>query len=312
VPLVSDSDLPLLFVDHPFPDVYRDLVDGRAELVGNGSDDRLDVAHAILAAAVRPWNAAAFALAPNCRVISRVGVGYDNVAVLDASDAGIVVCNTPMAPMVSTAEHALALLFAVTKHLPHHIARAQQGLKGEPVGRALELDGRTLGLVGIGRIATRVAIAGQALGMRVLAADPGVASSPLPGVELVPFDQLLAESDVVSLHAPALPSTRQMINADTLAQMKQGAYLVNCARGVLVDHDALIAALDSGHLAGAGLDVTDPEPLPAGHPLLGRANVVVTPHIASATVAGRRRLYEHSIENALAVLDGRPADIVLA
>jgi glyoxylate reductase len=117
---------------------------------------------------------------------------------------------------------------------------------------------------------------------------------------------------VVSLHAPALPSTRQMINADTLAQMKQGAYLVNCARGVLVDHDALLAALDSGHLAGAGLDVTDPEPLPAGHPLLGRANVVVTPHIASATVAGRRRLYEHSIENALAVLDGRPADIVLA
>ena len=245
-------------------------------------------------------------------MISRVGVGYDNVTVADAIAAGVVVCNTPMAPMVSTAEHTLALLFAVTKHLPHHIARAQQGLKGEPVGRALELDGRTLGLVGIGRIATRVAIAAQALGMRVLAADPGVASSPLPGVELVPFDQLLAESDVVSLHAPALPSTRQMINADTLAQMKPGAYFVNCARGVLVDHEALLAAIDSGHLAGAGLDVTDPEPLPAGHPLLDRPNVVVTPHIASATVAGRRRLYEHSIENALAVLGGRPADIVLA
>ncbi len=94
--------------------------------------------------------------------------------------------------------------------------------------------------------------------------------------------------------------------------MKPGGYLVNCARGVLVDHDALLAAIDSGHLAGAGLDVTDPEPLPEGHPLLDRVNVVVTPHVASASVAGRRRLYEHSIENALAVLSGRPADIVRA
>lgn len=304
--------LPLLFVDHPFPEVYLDLVDGRAVVVGNGTDDGLDRADAILAGAVRPWNAAAFALAPNCKVISRVGVGYDNVTVADAIGAGVVVCNTPMAPMVSTAEHTMALLFAVTKHLPHHIARAKQGLKGEPVGRALELDGMTLGLVGIGRIASRVAIACQALGMRVLACDPGVAASPLPGVELCDLDTLLAEADVLSLHAPALPSTYRMIDAAALAKMKAGAYLVNCARGVLVDHDALLAAIDSGHLAGAGLDVTDPEPLPEGHPLLDRPNVVVTPHIASASVAGRRRLYEHSIENALAVLDGRPADIVLA
>jgi phosphoglycerate dehydrogenase-like enzyme len=306
------TTVPLLFVDHPFPEVYLDLVDGRATVVGSGTDDGLDRADAILAGAVRPWNAAAFELAPNCKVISRVGVGYDNVTVADATAAGIVVCNTPMAPMVSTAEHTLALLFAVTKHLPHHIARAKQGLKGEPVGRALELDGRTLGLVGIGRIATRVAIAAQGLGMRVVACDPGVASSPLPGVELVDLDTLLAQSDVVSLHAPALPSTRRMVDAETIGKMQPGTYLVNCARGVLVDHDALLDAIDSGHLGGAGLDVTDPEPLPEGHPLLDRPNVVVTPHIASATVAGRRRLYEHSIENALAILAGRPADVVLA
>jgi glyoxylate reductase len=112
------------------------------------------------------------------------------------------------------------------------------------------------------------------------------------------------------LHAPALPSTAQLINADTLAKMRPGTYIVNCARGVLIDHDALLAAIDSGHLGGAGLDVTDPEPLPAGHPLLDRPNVIVTPHIASASVAGRRRLYEHSIENALNVLAGRPADTV--
>jgi phosphoglycerate dehydrogenase-like enzyme len=304
-------DLPSLFVDHPFPEEYLDLVDGRATIVGSGSDDGLDRADAILAGAVRPWNAVSFALAPNAKVISRVGVGYDNVNVADATAAGITVCNTPIAPMVSTAEHTMALLFAVTKHLPHHIARAKQGLKGEPVGRALELDGRVLGLVGIGRIASRVAVAAQALGMRVIATDPAVTESPVAGVDIVDLAELLAESDVVSLHAPAVPSTRQMINTDTLSQMKPGAYLVNCARGALIDHDALLAAIDNGDLAGAGLDVTDPEPLPEGHPLLDRPNVVVTPHIASASVAGRRRLYEHSIENALAVLEGRPADIVV-
>jgi phosphoglycerate dehydrogenase-like enzyme len=307
-----DSDLPLIFVDHPFPDTYRELIDGRAIVVGNGTDEGLDQADAILAGAVRAWDAAAFALAPKVRVISRVGVGYDNVRVADATAAGVVVCNTPIAPMVSTAEHTLALMLAVTKHLPHHIARASQGLKGEPVGRALELDGSTLGLVGIGRIASRVAVVANALGMRVLASDPALQESPVPGVDMVSLDQLLAESDVVSVHCPALPSTAKMFCAETFDRMKPGSYFVNCARGVLVDHDALLAAIDSGHLAGAGLDVTDPEPLPAGHPLLDRPNVVVTPHIASASVAGRRRLYEHSIENALAVLAGRPADTVTA
>jgi phosphoglycerate dehydrogenase-like enzyme len=301
---------PLLFVDHSFPDLYRELVDGRAVIVGPGDDEGLDRADAVLAGATRAWNAAAFALAPRLTVISRVGVGYDNVDVDAAHAAGVVVCNTPFAPMVSTAEHAMALLFAVTKHLPYQMARCASGLKGEPIGRALELDGSVLGLVGIGRIASRVAVAAQALGMRVVATDPGVAASPVAGVELVTLDHLLAVSDVVSLHAPAVPSTIGMINAETIGLMKPGSYLVNCARGRLVDHDALLAALESGHLLGAGLDVTDPEPLPADHPLVGRPDVVLTPHIASATVAGRRRLYEHAIDNALAVLDGRGASIV--
>lgn len=302
--------LPRLFVDHPFPDLYRDLVDGRAVLVGCGTDDGLDTADAVIAGASRAWNAEAFALAPTLTVISRVGVGYDNVSVPDAAAAGVIVCNAPMAPLVSTAEHTMMLLLAVTKHLPHQIAWACEGRKGEAVGRALELDGRTLGLVGIGRIASRVAVAAQGLGMQVVACDPNVVESPVAGVELLPFDEVLATADVVSLHAPALPSTYRLIDAVALGVMRRGSYLVNCARGALVDHDALLEAIDSGHLAGAGLDVTDPEPLPAGHPLLDRPNVIVTPHIASATVAGRRRLYEHAIENALAVLAGQPASIV--
>ena len=304
-------ELPRLFVDHPFPEVYDDLVAGRAVVVGSGSDDGLATADAILAGAVRLWDADAFALAPNAKVISRVGVGYDNVHVADATAAGIVVCNTPIAPMVSTAEHTLALIFAVTKHLTHHVGRARQGLRGEPVGRALELDNSVLGLVGIGRIASRVAVVANALGMHVVASDPAVLEPPVPGVDMVSFDQLLTTSDVVSVHAPALPSTYRMFDASAFDRMRPNTYFVNCARGVLVDHDALLAAIDNGKLAGAGLDVTEPEPLPAGHPLLDRPNVVVTPHIASASVAGRRRLYEHSIENALNVLEGKPATTVI-
>ncbi len=306
----ASSALPLLFVDHPFPDVYHDLVDGRARLVGCGTDDGLDIAEAVIAGASRPWDASAFALAPALKVISRVGVGYDNVNVADATVAGVVVCNAPMAPLVSTAEHTVMMMLAITKHLPHQVARCKQGLKGEPIGRALELDGCTLGLVGLGRIASRVAVAAQGLGMQVVACDPNVAESPVAGCELMPFEDVLAAADVVSLHAPALPTTYRLVNAAALARMKPGSYLVNCARGVLVDHDALLDAIDRGHLAGAALDVTDPEPLPAGHPLLDRVNVIVTPHIASATAAGRRRLYEHAIDNALAVLSGQPASIV--
>lgn len=302
--------LPLLFVDHPFPEAYRDLVDGRATIAGSGTDDGLRDAVGAIAGAARPWDAAMFALAPRLRVVSRTGVGYDNIDVAAAHAAGVIVCNAPLAPMVSTAEHTMALLFAITKHLPHQMQRAQQGLPSEPIGRSLELDGCVLGLVGIGRIASRVAVAAQALGMRVIATDPAMRESPVAGVDLVGFHELLAMSDVVSLHAPALPSTIGMIDADALDRMKPGAYLVNCARGPLVDHDALLAALESGQLLGAGLDVTDPEPLPAGHPLLDRHDVVVTPHVASATAAGRHRLYAHAVDNALAVLDGRPASVV--
>lgn len=304
------GSVPCVFIDHPFPDDYRDLVDGRVDIVGSGTDDGLDRAIGVLAGAKRPWNAAAFEATPSIRVVSRVGVGYDNVDIDDAVAAGVVVCNTPHAPTVSTAEHAVALMLAVTKCLTRHQHRARNGLPGERLGLALELDGRTLGLVGLGRIASRVALVGLALGMRVVASDPAHSASPVPGVKLVGFDELLAQSDVISLHAPALESTRGMINDHALARMKSGAYVVNCARGALVDHEALLESLRSGHIAGAGLDVTEPEPLPVGHPLLARDDVVVTPHIASASVAGRRRLYEHAIDNVLAVLDGRPADTV--
>ena len=256
-------NLPILFVDHPLPDAYRFLIEGRAVAVGPDDAD-LATADAVLAGAKRAWNADAFALGPKLKVISRIGIGYDNVDVGDAAAAGVVVCNAPDAPTVSTAEHTLMLMLAVTKNLTAQVERARQGLPGATTGTALELDGCVLGLVGYGRIARRVAAAGVALGMRVIASDPFITEAD--GCELVGLDRVWAESDVISLHAPALAETPHMVNATTLAATKPGVYIVNCARGGLIDQDALLAALDSGHVAGAGLDVTDPEPLPIGHP----------------------------------------------
>ena len=304
-----DEQLPILYFDHPFPEAYRDLIEGRAVAVGPDYAD-LATAHAVLAGAKRSWDAEAFALGGALKVISRIGIGYDNVDVADATAAGVIVCNAPDAPSVSTAEHALMLMLAIVKNLPAQTERARQGLPGAAVGTALELDGSVLGLVGYGRIARRVGIAATALGMSVLAYDPYI--NDAEGCRLVGLDEVFAGSDVISLHAPAVAETRHMINADSLAAMKHGVYLVNCARGGLVDQEALLEALESGRVAGAGLDVTDPEPLPEGHPLLQHPRVIVTPHVASATVAGRRRLYEHAIDNALNVLAGRPATIVTA
>jgi phosphoglycerate dehydrogenase-like enzyme len=301
---------PKIHLDREVIQADIDYLAGRAELIGP-DDSTLGDAPAAVIGIGHYWDAERFAAFPNLQVVSRAGIGCDNIDLQAAVDAGVTVCNGPDSPTVSTAEHTVALLMAVTKELPSNQARAIDGLTGPATATSLELDGQTLGLVGMGRIARRVAAVGQALGMRVIAHDPFLDASPVAGVELVDLADLFAGSNVLSLHAPATPHTRHLINADTLAAMPARSYLINCARGPLIDHDALLAALESGHLAGAGLDVTDPEPLPQGHPLLGRSDVIVTPHVASSTAVGRRRLYEHAFENALAVLEGRPASVVL-
>lgn len=302
------SGLPVVFFDTPLPDAYRDLVEGRLEVVG--PDSGLERAIAVIAGARVRWDAAMLAGGPSVRVVSRTGIGYDNIDLDAARERGVTVCNAPEAPSVSTAEHTVALMMAATKRLRTTTAIADRGEKAPSVGIALELDGCRLGLVGLGRIARRVAAVGHALGMEVIAHDPFIDAADSDGVRLVDLDEVFSTADVVSLHAPGGEATRHLVDAARLATMRPGAVLVNCARGSLVDQDALLGALESGQLGGAALDVTEPEPLPAGHPLLGREDVVVTPHVASSTAAGRRRLYEHAIDNALAVLEGRPATTV--
>ena len=303
------AERPIIHVDKPLTDAEASVVGERATIVGPGDDALAGIEATVIGVGHR-WDAERFARFPDLRCVSRMGIGYDNIDVAAATAAGVMVCNAPDSPTVSTAEHAMALMLSITKELPIQQARAEAGEKGPAVATSLELDGATLGLVALGRIACRVARAAQGLGMRVIAHDPGLTESPVAGVDLVDLDELLAASDVVSLHAPAIPATRHLMNAATLARMKPGAYLVNTARGALVDQDALADALDAGRLAGAGLDVTEPEPLPVGHRLLGRPNVIVTPHISSSTAIGRVRLFEHAFDNALAALTGGSPTVV--
>ncbi|MDE0614532.1 MAG: hypothetical protein OXI32_08980 [bacterium] len=263
-------------------------------------------ADGVVVAADRPWDDDACRRLPDLKVVARSGIGFDNVDVAACATHGVAATNTPDAPTVSTAEHALALMLSVAKRLKASEARLAAGTAGGP-GRltgpgALELDGRVLGLVGCGRIGSLLGRYAEALGMSVLVYDPYLEDAPVG--ELVGLGQLWAEADVVSLHAPATPETRHIINSDSLAAMRPGVIIINCARGTLLDQEALLAALESGHVAGAGLDVTEPEPLPPDHPLLGRVNVVVTPHVASTTTVGIVRLIGQALDQALAWLRG--------
>ena len=208
------------------------------------------------------------------------------------------------------------MLLALAKRLKQgndHLAAGQW----RPLTDALvgdEVQGKTLGLVGLGRIGRRVAaICRLGLELRVIACDPFVTNEQAAalGVTLLPLDEVIAQADFLSLHAPATPETAKLINRERLATMKRGAYLLNMARGALVDEAALLAALDAGHLAGAGLDVFEQEPTAIHNRLRNHPNVVATPHIASSTNEGRRRMEQMAIARLLAFFRGeRPADIV--
>jgi D-3-phosphoglycerate dehydrogenase len=258
-------------------------------------------------------------IGPHLRSVARPGIGVDLIDLAAATERGIMVLNTPDGPTESTAEHAVALLLNLTKRVAasDRILRAGHGFPryGDfPPG--LEALGATLGLVGLGRIGGRVAEIARVLGMRVVAYDPFVTPERAValGVELAAsLRDVLAVADVVSLHCPSIPATYRLINAETLAQMRPGSYLVNVSRGALIDEAALIEALRSGHLAGAGLDVFDPEPPSADHPLFSLPNTICTTHIGSYTKAGVMKMFVQVCEQVAMALRGeRPTTLVNA
>ena len=249
------------------------------------------------------------AAGPGLRVVANVAVGYDNVDVAACRARGVTVTNTPGVLTDATADTAVALLLMVTRRL----GEAERVVRtGEPWGWGMfqllghSVQGRTLGVLGPGAIGLATARRARALGMRVALhgrRDPDPAAVRALDADVVGFEELLERSDVLSVHTPLTPQTRHLVGADALARMRPEAYLVNTARGPVVDEAALVDALESGRLAGAGLDVFEDEP--RVHPgLLGREDVVLLPHVGSATLETRTAMADLAADNVLAVLDG--------
>ncbi len=225
------------------------------------------------------------AAAEKLRVVGRAGIGVDNVAVDAATARGIAVVNTPEGNTVTTAEHAIALLVSLARHIPQATASMKAGHWDKKRFTGLELSQRILGVIGLGNIGRIVARKAQGLGMRVIAADPhiGVEQAQKLDVELVTLDELLGRADAISVHVPRTKETAGLLGAAAFAKMKPGVLLVNAARGGIVDEAALLDALDAGRVGGAALDVFETEPPPADHPLVGHPQVVCTPHLGAST-----------------------------
>jgi D-3-phosphoglycerate dehydrogenase len=243
-----------------------------------------------------------------CRIISRFGIGVDNVDIAAATSAGIVVTKVPDYCIDEVSDHAMALLLALVRKIPFADARVRAG-KWEmsavvPIHR---LRGTVLGLAGFGRIPQLVAPKAQAFGLTVLSYDPYVSKEAMAscGVEAVDFPGLLRRSDYISVHAPLMPETHHMFNADAFRQMKPTAYLINTARGPLVDANALADALDGGLLAGAALDVLPQEPPPQDCRLLGRDNVILTPHTGFYSEESLVDLQAKASEEIVRVISGQ-------
>ncbi len=260
-------------------------------------------------------SAPVLSLLPRLRYIGVLATGYDCVDTAEARRRGIVVTNVPVYGTHSVAQ----MVFA---HLLHHTQSVALHAQGVAAGRwthaadwcywerpLIELAGRTMGIVGFGRIGRATAALARAFGMRVLASDaqPVVSSDLATGVDI---ETLFRDSDVVSLHCPLTAQTRHLVNRQRLALMKPSAYLINTSRGPLIDEAALAEALETGRIAGAGLDVLAEEPPPADNPLLRARHCTITPHIAWATREARQRLLDVVVENVCAFLDGHPQNIV--
>jgi D-3-phosphoglycerate dehydrogenase len=298
-------------------DVEKKTLSGIAELVPlqtKKPDEFIAQAadcDALLNTYAGPIAAEVMARMPKCKIIARYGIGVDTIDLDAATAAGIIVTNNPTYCIEEVAEHTMALLLACARKVAFYDRLVRKGRWEVPPGKPMfRVSGSTLGLVGFGNIARQVAVRAAAFGMRVIFSDPFV-NEGVGAARSVTLDTLLGESDFVSLHPPLTPQTRKMIGEDALGKMKRTAWLINCSRGPIVDTDALVRALDASKIAGCALDTTDPEPLPDPHPLLGRENVVINPHVAWYSEKAMEGLQAGAPEEVRRVLTGQwPVNVV--
>ena len=263
-----------------------------------------------------PIGAAAIAQLPRLRYIGVLATGYNIVDIKEATTHGIVVTNVPSYGTMSVAQLVFAHLFNLTHRIGHHTGEVRNGRWSESRDFSfrdsplIEVSGLTLGIVGIGQIGVATSRAGLAFGMNVICAGTPSGRGAPPGVRLTSVEEVFSASDVVSLHCPLTPSTRELVNGERLAQMKRTSFLINTSRGGLIDEQALAEALNSGAIAGAGLDVLTIEPPHADNPLLNAKNCFITPHFAWATTAARARLMAEVTENVLAFIAGKRRNVL--
>jgi len=309
------SDLQVVILTHTLPETWIASLQGKCQLATGPLDAtflapeleaRLPEAEGLFCLLTIPVREALLEKAPRLRVISNMAVGYDNIDVATCTQRGIPVGNTPGVLTEGTADLTMALLLSVARNLPAASQDAREGRwkTWSPAGwLGADLNGATLGIIGMGKIGQAVAQRARGFGMRIVYTDE--VERPTLKLERLSLDELLQTSDFVSLHVPLTPQTRHLIDEKTLGMMKRTARLINAARGPIVDSLALYQALKNGQIAGAGLDVTDPEPLPPDHPLYSLPNCLIVPHIGSATMNTRRQMAELACENLLAGLENR-------
>lgn len=273
-------------------------------------------AQAILASSLIRYDGDFYDKLPNLRMVCRTGIGIDNLDLDAATERGVVCCHTPDGPTQSTAEHTVAMLLGISRRLKvgnDNLAAGQWGPRsGMMIGN--QVQGKTLGLLGLGRIGKRVGeICRLGLGMKVIGYDPFVTAEQAAddGFQWMTQDEVIAHADYVSVHVPSLPETYHLMNAERIATMKDGAYLLNMSRGPLVDPAALLDAVDSGKLQGAGIDVFEPEPPELNSRLRNHPYIIATPHIAGVTVESRTLMEKMAVERVLAFFRGeRPENVV--
>lgn len=309
-PIVAVADSPFPSLDPVRAALKR--VDAELREAKSGSaEDILAVARdadAIIVCYAQITSAIIGALS-RCRVIARTGLGVDNIDLPSAKSKNITVTYVPDYCLQEVSDHTMAMLLAMARKIPLSNKLVQAGRWEMPaVVPISRLEGQTLGLIGFGNIPRAVVPKAKAFGLTVITSDPYVSADHLKalGVENVSMDELYARADFISVHAPLLPATRGLVNAEAFAKMKQGVMIVNTARGPLIDQKALVEALDAGKVAAAALDVLEQEPPPKDTPLAGRDNVILTPHTAFYSVEALRELQTKAASDVASVLSGEP------
>jgi D-3-phosphoglycerate dehydrogenase len=307
---VNVLDTPRILVADPLSSNGIDLLRNHADVIeaadASQLAESLPSSDALIVRSRTKVTADILAQGVHLQIVGRAGIGVDNIDVDAATDRGVLVVNAPLGNVRSTAEHTVALIFALARRIPAADSAVRDGTWKSGY-EGVQVGGKRLGVLGAGKVGGQVAALGVALGMDVVVYDPYLTEEvwQSSGLHRVGFTELLTTSDFVTVHVPLVAQTNHLIGAEQLTEMKKGSYLVNCARGGLVDPEALAQALTSEHLAGAAIDVFETEP-PEGSPLLNAPNTILTPHVAASTREAQAQVSTDIAEQILDFFAGRP------